>query len=149
MGLTCSHDAFDGAYSAFNRLRQFICYTLGVISGERCSFPPHFKYEGEGLFIQEPDLDPNKFYVPDLLDRRRPGLWEFLSHSDCDGEISPELCIRVAEDLEWLLPTVQIMKGNLIETGHIGRDGGYAEVIKKFAKGCRLAAKNNEPLLFR
>ncbi len=161
MGLNCSHDAFDGAYSAFNRLRQFVCYTLGIISGEYCSFPPHYAYTSaseadkqhysplyEGQFRKIPELDPDKFYVPELLDKRRPGLWEFLSHSDCDGEISPEMCLRVAEDLEWLLPTVKGMH-DLIETGHIARNGGYAKVIETFAQGCRRAASNNEPLLFR
>jgi hypothetical protein len=35
MGLDCSHDAFHGAYSAFNSFRKFICKAIGG------SFPPH------------------------------------------------------------------------------------------------------------
>ncbi len=35
MGLRCSHDAFHGAYSAFNRFRQFIAAAIGG------SHPPH------------------------------------------------------------------------------------------------------------
>ncbi len=38
MGLRCSHDAFKGGYSDFNRLRQAVCKTL---DGDH---PPHYKY---------------------------------------------------------------------------------------------------------
>lgn len=35
------------------------------------------------------------------------GLTEFFGHSDCDGEISPEMCKIVADELEAILPYVE------------------------------------------
>jgi hypothetical protein len=129
MGLDCSHDAFHGAYSAFNRLRQAVCRAMGG------SFPPHedktldlaFWYLGDG-------------YGPDT----HPGLLEFLSHSDCDGEIAPEMCVRVADELEALLPKVSDDGA----WGHLARDGGYVAVLEQFIAGCRDAAAAGEPLRF-
>lgn len=107
MGLDTSHDAFHGAYSAFNNLRQEVAHAVGG------SYGPHWlrAYSGElardkdGYPIIDTSLEPDKFYLPDEVTREKyPGLWEFLLHSDCDGEISPEMCVKVADDLEALLP---------------------------------------------
>lgn len=113
MGLDCSHDAFHGAYYAFNRLRQEVARAA---DGEAYSQTTH------------------------------PGLFEFLKHSDCDGEISPSMCLRVASDLEELLPQVQALGS--VAAGHILNRGGYVEVLRKFIAGCREAAAAGEPLIF-
>lgn len=148
MGLDCSHNAFSGAYSAFNRLRGFLCYVVSIITKcSDCSFPPHLSYKPP--FEIRSDLDPDCFYVPDNFENDHPGLWHLLAHDDCDGEIPPDICSLVADDLDWILPTAQALKGDLIETGHIARDGGYEKVIAKFRDGCRDAASHNEPLIFR
>lgn len=150
MGLDCSHDAFHGAYSAFNRLRQEISRSIGG------SYPPHWKYrddgslleDGNGLVVYDKDLDENQFYYADEFNPNEyPGLHEFLTHSDCDGEISPEMCIKVADDLEKILPKVEAL--NSASGGHIAARGGYAEVIRKFIAGCRKAAAEDQPLEFR
>lgn len=142
MGLRCSHDAFYGAYSAFNRLRQAVCHAADG------SYPPHWKYtetgelikEGSGLARKE-GLDEANWYIgDDYLPDENPGLFEFLRHSDCDGEISPEMCEKVANELEALLPKLEAM--NWTAYGHI------AEVLKRFIAGCRAAAAANEPLEF-
>lgn len=133
MGLDCSHDAFHGAYSAFNRLRQAVTASLGPDG----SWPPH----------ENKTLDPDKFFIPDEYTQSEwPGLWEFLTHSDCDGEISPEMCVKVADDLEKVLPKVEALGWE--SHGHIAARGGFVEVLRKFIAGCRAAAAEGVPLDF-
>lgn len=129
MGLDCSHDAFSGAYSAFNRFRQEVCRAIGG------SYPPH----------QDPDLDLLTWYWGDgYRENTHPGLGILLSHSDCDGEISPEDCLSVAEDLEALAEKMPDYGGG----GHLERSGGYRKVAQRFAAGCRLAHEACESLEF-
>lgn len=151
MGLACSHDAFRGAYSAFNRLRQAIC----AATGPDGSYPPHWQYTSDGNIAQDserrtlykPGLSDSMFYVADDYDRTtHPGLWEFLTHSDCDGEISPEMCVKVADDLEALLPKIEALGWGA--AGHIAFYGGFVAVTRRFIDGCRRAAAANEPLDF-
>ena len=132
MGLDVSHDAFSGAYSAFNRLRQVIAKSFGG------SFPPH----------EDKSLDEEAWYWgPGHDPATTPGLAEFMRHSDCDGEISPEACANIADELEVLLPKIaEVAPAEL--SGHIARDGGYVEAVKRFMAGCRRAAEANEPLEF-
>lgn len=92
-------------------------------------------------------MDDNSFYVDDAYTAAtHPGLYEFLAHSDCDGEISPEMCIKVADELEALLPKVEALNWN--SAGHIARAGGYVSVLRKFIVGCRAAASEGVPLGF-
>ena len=135
MGLDCSHDAFSGSYGAFNRLRQIVAAATGG------SFPPH----------KDRTLDDRLIYFSGEGESQddHPGLYEFLVHSDCDGDISPAMCIKVANELEALMPKVRELEASSrFAAGHILRDGGYARVLEKFIAGCRLAAANNEPLEF-
>lgn len=151
MGLDCSHDAFHGAYSAFNRLRQFVC----AATGDDGSFPPHWQCNADGSLKEDANgrvprregLDDGMFYVGDEYGRdTHPGLWEFLTHSDCDGQISPEMCVKVADDLERLMPRMEALGWQ--SHGHIAARGGFIEVVRKFIAGCRAAAAANEPLDF-
>lgn len=134
MGLNCSHDAFRGAYSSFSRLREFIAKSIGG------SYPPH----------KDDSLNPGMWYWGEGYSlESHPGLYEFLTHSDCDGEISPEMCVHVADELEAVLPMVEEMEAKEGPgAGHIFRDGGYTAVTKRFIQGCRQAAEANEPLIF-
>lgn len=134
MGLDVTHDAFHGAYSAFNRFRRFVLKSIGG------SFPPHedetlnreYWYWGEGYSSET-----------------HKGLLEFFGHSDCDGEISPEMCKVVAEELESILPNIIELVKTEESGGHIFRNGGYVEVTKDFIEGCRLAYERNEMLEFQ
>lgn len=146
MGLDCSHDAFHGAYSAFNSFRQAVCRAAGG------SYPPHWlrTYEGaiarneHGGAIRDTTLDDGRWYVPDEMTAdKHPGLYEFLQHSDCDGEISPEMCKVVADELEPLLDKMPEES-----FGHILGRGGYRQVLQYFIDGCRAAHAANEPLDF-
>lgn len=149
MGLDCSHGAFNGAYGAFNRMRQFVCASIGG------SYPPHFVYGPNGILEQDErgrlkirgDLDENMFYCNEHRRNDCPGLYTFLDHSDCEGEISPEMCVLVANELEELLPNMEKM--NWKSSGHISNYGGFVPTVKRFIAGCRLAASQNEPLEFR
>jgi hypothetical protein len=133
MGLDISHDAFSGAYSAFNRLRQTIAAAMGG------SFPPHANKE---LYP-----DDNYWYSgEDYARNSHPGLYEFMSHSDCDGVILPGVAAQLADELEELLPKIESM--GLIDSGHIAGAGGYPAVVRRLITGCRLAAERNEPLEF-
>ncbi len=148
MGLDCSHDAFHGAYSAFNRLRRIVAYAAGG------SFPPHWEYEpnGEvkehaGMTVVKNNLDPSSFYLPEgYTHKSHPGLYKFLAHSDCDGKISPTMCTKVANDLESLLPKVEALHWKA--GGHLAITGGYVEVLQRFILGCRKAAAQKQSLLF-
>ena len=153
MGLRCSHDAFYGAYSAFNRFRQELAFAAGG------SYPTHYKRNEDGSFVKKKDslgnemividrdMDEKLWYADEIyLKGNHMGLVELFNHSDCDGEISPEMCLKVANDLEILLPIVK--KLGTPDSGHIGKLGGYYETTKKFIRGCRLAHENNEPLEF-
>lgn len=149
MGLDCSHDAFHGAYTAFNCLRQFVCKATGG------SHPPHWVYSPTGMPLQDesgwlkhiPDLEDGYFYCgEDYTKDKWPGLYEFLSHSDCDGEIAPEMCVKVADDLEKLIPQMEKLQWEA--HGHIAKAGGFMSAVRKFIAGCRAAAAAGEPLCF-
>lgn len=136
MGLDCSHDAYHGAYSSFNRFRQAVAKAAGG------SFPPHEK----GWTDNGREPGENTWYVGDDYPQNEwAGLWAFLGHSDCDGEIDPEMCEKVANDLTKLLPAVAAMGEG---EGHIKGNGGYGPVLKRFIDGCLEAFNANEELTF-
>lgn len=152
MGLNCSHGAFDGAYSAFNRFRQAVCH----ITGPEGSYGAHYEYSmtGEPLYTKDGQIayregyEPDRWYVPDHMTQEAwPGLWEFLLHSDCDGSISPSMCKKVANDLEKLIPKMKELQW--VAGGHIERAGGFVAVMENFIAGCRLAAESRQSLKFR
>ncbi len=149
MGLDTTHDAFHGAYSAFNRFRQIISDVTGG------SLPPHWlkNKDGslakgdDGLVVYDRSLDENLIYFgPGVSRKKAPGLYKFLTHSDCVGKISPKMCTKVADELEKLLPKIEALTDP--GGGHIAARGGYAGVTRKFIAGCREAARKNEPLVF-
>jgi len=136
MGLDTTHDAFHGAYSAFNSFRKFVLESIGG------SYPPH----------KDKTLKDDYWYWGEdsgFGSETHKGLLEFLAHSDCDGEISPEMCKVVADELEAILPQIKERAKTVEAYGHILRDGGYVQVTKLFIEGCRLAHERNEPLEFR
>ena len=118
MGLDCSHGAFNGPYSRFNRFRQYVARAVDA------SYPPH----------NDKNLDDTYIYFADDFNKaEHPGLIAFLEHSDCDGEMSPKVCKQVADELEALLPKI-------VEEGK--------SMTQQFIKGCREAAESRETLTF-
>ncbi len=124
MGLDTTHDAFHGPYSAFNRFRKDIAKVWGG------SYPPH----------NDPNLDDKYVYFPDFMDENS-GMAIFMRHSDCDGEINAEDCLKVADELEELLPKLERYKDDNPFNSH--------SRAVQFIKGCRLAHKRKEILEFR
>lgn len=125
MGLDMSHDAWRGAYSAFNRFRKAMADVCGV------TWPDFLNGDSMVYFN---DFDPET----------HPGLAEFFTHSDCDGEITPELCAKLADEMEPLLPQLDEMSG---AGGHLALLG-FGGAARRFIAGCRAAAAANEPLRF-
>lgn len=148
MGLDTTHDAWHGAYSAFNRWRQEIAYAAGL--------PPLELMEGF-FYADSGRSNPfwDAFKVQDK-EQREGGIWRrlpiswdclrpsplhnLLNHSDCDGDIKWEDCGPIADELEKILPNLEGDGG-----GHIGP---FKEKTKQFIEGLRLAYKNKENLEF-
>lgn len=138
MGLDTTHDAFHGAYSAFNRFRQIVAKAAG------CSYPYHTEdYTSNGKTIPVEELDQERYYTPDNFKNTNPGLTAFFVSNDCEGEFSPEICKQMADEMESVLPEIEKQGSG---GGHIERDGGYGEVAKRYIAGCRLAYENKENL---
>lgn len=153
MGLDTSHDAFHGPYSAFNRLRAAVCYCAGGLWS-----PHNFPSEQAGvqrlaeLDVAEPIERTTSgalwFYLPDkVTEQTHPGLYAFLKHSDCDGQLTPEECAAVARDLNALIPALEQFDRDHpdLSWGHIG---SFADRAFQFANGCRRAAAAGEVLDF-
>jgi hypothetical protein len=68
-------------------------------------------------------------------------LHELLNHSDCDGELAPEICAPLADRLAELLP---LMPDE--DTG--GHIGNWRSKTQTFINGLRLAASKGEPVTF-
>ena len=124
MGLNVSHNAWRGAYTAFHRFRMAICDATGGRFDEK----ERMWWFGEGYDSET-----------------HPGLFEFLGHSDCDGEISPELAGKLSDEMELLLPELEVFGDG---DGHISSQGGYAAVARKWIAGCRAACAAGESLTF-
>lgn len=140
MGLDTTHEAFHGAYSAFNRFRKAVLESIGG------SYPPHENKElMDGYWYWSKDDNSQSKFSSET----HKGLLEFLAHSDCDGEISPKMCKIVADELEEILPYIEEYEKKHEAYGHIYRNGGYLQTTVDFIDGCRLAHKRNEPLEFR
>ena len=127
MGLDCSHGAWSGQYSAFNRLRRAIANALGG------SWPPH----------EDDSLDEDTWFIDDKWnEEEHKGIFLFMNHSDCDGEFTPDECRLVARDLtEHVAPLLE----ELGEEQHFS----YKRAVERFAAGCLDAANKGERLEFR
>jgi len=109
MGLDTTHDAWHGPYSSFHRWRIEIAKCIGLDLN---------KMEGFGGRIQ---FDQNHKLTP------------LLSHSDCDGELTPAECKLISEGLTEILPLLHNYdKENAIQ----------------FIKGCESAYQKNESIEF-
>lgn len=128
MGLYCSHDAFCGSYSAFNRMRSHLL----TLHGGR-----YFQKDGVDLWEFDDELVPIKHLL---------ALYIFHCHSDCDGEFSSQACDLVAKYLRWAVSTES---EPTTATGHLSRYGAtVAAAILNFADGCKRAHEAGEHMTF-
>jgi len=146
MGLDCSHNAWHGAYSAFHRWRCEIAKAAGYPALELMegffdssrwvpSYLKHKELYPHVRMIEDGSLPLSWDLFPD------DPLKELLCHSDCDGDIQPEDCSKIADRLQEVIKNLP--NDNL--GGHIGFIKDKTSV---FIDGLRLAAKYNEPLDF-
>lgn len=126
MGLDCSHGAFNGAYSRFNRFRTAVVQATGG------TWPT--------------DLQPDSWwwFGDGYTDVTHPGLYAFLVHSDCEGSLSAKECRQIAEEMEALLPKIDTLPQSL--PGDRATD--YGEMARTFIAGCRDAATKRQKLRF-
>lgn len=131
MGLDMTHDAWSGAYSAFNQFRT----KIAEVSGYR------EQWEG-GRFEVDDGEDTTESGIYDGNWKKPPSdpILFLLLHSDCDGKIEPDHCRLLADRLEGLLPNLHGDGG-----GHLG---DYRAKTERFIKGLREAAAAGEPLEF-
>ncbi len=113
MGLDTSHNAWHGSYRSFHAFRKQLATHLGFNLEEMAGFGGEKPFSGDHVNI-------------------------LLSHSDCDGDISPEDCGKLAARLREILETIPKDDDPWSLYSH----------TEQFAKGCELAAKRNEILDF-
>lgn len=113
MGLDFSHCDASWAYSGFDRFRKRLANDIGFKEYE------HINTTNDPLYEKIKD----------------DGLLPLLAHSDCDGELTPEECLRVA-------PRLREIVGNWPDT-----DFDKSRALE-LAAGMELAASENEPLKF-
>lgn len=144
MGLTCSHEAFNGPYSYFDKWRQYLTQIAGLpplelMEGYYFSLNNHDSFPFPTLY----HTDKDNLWRIESIDKCLPIQWNslkytplfiLLKHSNCDGEISVRRCWRLKLALENLLPHMD--------------DEEWISVTKRFISGLILAHKNNEPLTF-
>lgn len=144
MGLTCSHNAWDGGYISFHTWRIKIAATAGLPPLELMEgfYDKHSLYFGPLYNHYEDKLT--------ILQQQFPIRWEILKPSPLhdllrvadDGEIVSDRCIAIAEELEKLIDFLPDTPG----PGHIHN---WRDVTAKFVAGLKAAARAKEPLLFR
>ncbi len=146
MGLDTSHGAWHGAYSAFNRWRQEIARLAGV----PLELMEGFYSDDMNQMKLAEFAGENAKPVIEILKRNCPIAWDalnpdplhiLLNHSDCEGEIAPDDCAKIADRLEALLPLMPTGDGG----GHIGN---WRDKTAAFIAGCRAAHAAGEPLDF-
>lgn len=121
MGLDVSHGAWNGGYGAFNLFRTILIEAVG---GKWATFDDPNYYFGEE--------DPG------------PGLKHLFAMNDCEGEIPPEICAMLADELEAIAGRV----AEIESTWSCRKDLRLAERTLQFARGAREAAESGECLEF-
>lgn len=132
MGLDTTHDAWSGAYSAFNRFRERIAEVAGYRQ----------QWVGNGFQVDDAEntTESGGIYAGNWKKPPADPILILLLHSDCDGKIEPDHCRLLADRLEGLLPNLHGNGG-----GHLG---DFKAKTEQFIKGLREAAAANEPLEF-
>ena len=128
MGLSTSHDCWNGSYTGFYMWRAELGRAAGYMMIE--TLPCNDVY---------PDIEWDKYDEEKVA----MGKWDktpedplivLLVHSDCEGHIYPEQAGPLADRLEEILPRV--------------RRDDWKEATIQFAAGLRNAAKLNEVVDF-
>jgi hypothetical protein len=165
MGLTTTHHAWQGGYSAFHRWRMELAKAAGIpfplMEGvwgyEAFDGPDHQKHVLRCHLVDMLRRYPHGFMIRAALEaclRWLPIRWDhyyrsgdplvyLLDHSDCDGWIETEHLTPLANRLEDLLRGIP---PELDLGEHIGNTH---DKTRTFIAGCRLAAGLGERLGFQ
>jgi len=122
MGLDTTHDCWHGPYSSFNQFRHELAKQIGIDLRE------YMGYGGNGL----KDLQSIPHDIMPLL-----------NHSDCDGELTPDECKKIANGLGEILNNLKIDKENEYLSS-----GSFRQHIIQFMNGCVNAAFMGEHVEF-
>ena len=122
MGLDTSHNCWHGPYSSFNRFRHWVAENIGINLDEYIGFGGDKEY-GE---IENHDLFP------------------FLFHSDCEGDISPDDCKKIADGLDTMLKKVPLVE----KIGDMYWGENFRSRAVSFRDGCLEAYKAGESVEF-
>lgn len=114
MGLDTSHNAYHGPYSSFMDFRKSLASHLGFNLLDMEGFGGSKKWDG------------------------KDDVQILLSHSDCDGIITPDDCLRLSVRLDQILETLE------------PSDSWFSlyHFVKKFSDGCKLAYSRQEDIDF-
>jgi hypothetical protein len=141
MGLDMSHDAWHGAYSAFDRFRTTLTEVAGLplvadpVSTSRKVVDVNWDAVSDANIQGEWGEK-----LPTLRDGTFDPLLLLLVHSDCDGVLHPYHAKLVADRVEELIPLLPAEGG-----GHIGLYGDKAQAL---VDGFRRAHAADEEIVF-
>jgi hypothetical protein len=134
MGLDTTHDCWHGPYSQFMRWRQWINHFVMEERGETGDDAARkIGHIGATLAATE------KAWNDDHYEDQLVPINVLMAHSDCDGDISADVCGPLADALEGLLGK------------HMPQRGIYDEqrpATERFIRGLRKAAAAGEAVGF-
>ena len=119
MGLDTSHNCWHGGYGRFNRFRYSLAEQIGINLDDYIGYHENAK---KNLSEINHDLQP-------LFD-----------HSDCDGNLDVDDCIKIVRGLNQVLKNFN---------DKIEADSDFKERIIQFRDGCIDAISKNESVEFR
>lgn len=123
MGLdvTCGNcDVFSGGYVKFDNFRKAVAESAMV------KWPNHALTIKDGyIYFPTTDKEYKSLF---------PGLYEFFTHSDCDGKISPKICGFLASEMEKLLSNLD--------------SKGFGDMARIWMNGCKVAQAKKKSLVF-
>ena len=131
MGLATSHNCWSGSYSSFSEWRR----KISEVSG----FGDMMEYDS----FSQPHENPNLMIVGTRVWPDDP-IASLLSHSDCDGSIPWIDCVKMADELEKLLPALERSDRTVLAS----LDYGNVAKTEQFIKGLRLAHSLKEDVEF-
>ena len=147
MGLSVSHNAWSGAYSAFTRWRHGLAKAAGyvvlpVVWNPEAEFPWMRGDNIPSILLDWGHVPPGALFGKWPDGPPADPLLIIFCHSDCEGKIKRKHCELLAHRLEELLPELAKWDD---APGHIG---SWVAKTRAFIDGCRSAAKAGQSLRF-
>lgn len=134
MGLDTTHDCFHGPYSQFMQWREWLNY---FVMRERAKNGDVNANEVSHLGVTREAL--MRAWNEGLYDDQSVPINVLMAHSDCDGEITADMCAPLADALQALADQYMPPRGTY---------DAMRPATDRFIKGLRLAASRNEPVTF-